>query len=93
MLKSRSRGSAGIRIPSKPYSRMPMRKRRSTLRHPTSPGLSLAGVRLAIVPGHVIGLPVLHQSSSCTHAVVNTPAETLGACFAHFPRAWQPSPC
>ena len=35
------------------------------LRHPTAPGLSLAGVRL-IIPDHVVGPPVLRALSLCT---------------------------
>ncbi len=35
------------------------------LRHPTAPGLSLAGVRL-IIPDHAVGLPVLRTLSLCT---------------------------
>ena len=35
------------------------------LRHPRAPGLSLAGIRLA-VPGHAKGLPVLRALSLCT---------------------------
>jgi hypothetical protein len=30
---------------------------------------------------------VLLRSSSCTHAIATTPAELMGACFAHFPRS------
>ena len=43
------------------------------LRHPAAPGLSLAGVRLAI-PGHASGLPVLRTLSLC-------------ACRRHYPGA------
>ncbi len=32
-----------------------------------------------------MGLPVLHRSSSCMHAVANTPAEPQGPSFTHFP--------
>src|SRR6202047_1363208 len=35
------------------------------LRHPSAPGLSLAGVRL-IIPDHALGLPVLRALSWCT---------------------------
>src|SRR5580693_138961 len=35
------------------------------LRHPSAPGLSLAGVRL-IIPDHAVGLPVLRTLSLCT---------------------------
>src|SRR5260221_9371895 len=43
------------------------------LRHPTPPGLSLAGVRL-IIPDHAMGLPVLRALSLCT-------------CCRHYPGA------
>jgi hypothetical protein len=43
------------------------------LRHPTAPGLSLAGVRL-IIPDHALGLPVLRALS-------------LYACCRHYPGA------
>jgi hypothetical protein len=43
------------------------------LRHPAAPGLSLAGVRLAI-PGHASGLPVLRTLPLC-------------ACRRHYPGA------
>lgn len=33
-----------------------------------------------------MGLPVLQRSSSCMHAIANTPAEPLGALFARFPK-------
>ena len=32
-----------------------------------------------------MGFPVLHWSSSCTHAVATTPADSLGVSFSHFP--------
>src|SRR5271163_3096760 len=43
------------------------------LRHPSAPGLSLAGVRL-IIPDHAMGLPVLRALSLCT-------------CCRHYPGA------
>src|ERR1700724_2713220 len=43
------------------------------LRHPSAPGLSLAGVRL-IIPDHALGLPVLRALSWCT-------------CCRHYPGA------
>src|SRR5215475_10337631 len=43
------------------------------LRHPSAPGLSLAGVRL-IIPDHALGLPVLRALSLCT-------------CCRHYPGA------
>jgi hypothetical protein len=36
------------------------------LRHPTTPGLAVTGCRLVITPDHLMGLPVLPQSSFCT---------------------------
>ncbi|UIF84705.1 alcohol dehydrogenase catalytic domain-containing protein [Cupriavidus necator] len=53
------------------------------LRRPKEPGLSLAGVRLAI-PDHVKGLPVLLRFP-CAHAVATTPAQRLGVLPAHPP--------
>jgi hypothetical protein len=35
------------------------------LRHPTTPGLSLSGIRL-VIPDHAMGLPVLRTLSLCT---------------------------
>src|SRR6202040_1149854 len=46
---------------------------REALRHPSAPGLSLAGVRL-IIPDHALGLPVLRALSWCT-------------CCRHYPGA------
>ena len=43
------------------------------LRHPSAPGLSLAGVRL-IIPDHALGFPVLRALSLCT-------------CCRHYPGA------
>src|ERR1700731_3871518 len=43
------------------------------LRHPSAPGLSLAGIRL-IIPDHAVGLPVLRTLSLCT-------------CCRHYPGA------
>jgi hypothetical protein len=63
-----------------------LRRYYEPLRHPVAPGLSLAGVRLIVVSDRAIGLPVLHRSSPCMHAVATTPAEPLGALFARFPR-------
>jgi hypothetical protein len=61
------------------------RAERGPLRHPIASSLSLAGVRLIVESDRAMGFPVLHWSSSCTHAVATTPAEPLGAFFAHFP--------
>src|SRR6266404_4259155 len=46
------------------------------LRHPSAPGLSLAGVRL-IIPDHALGLPVL-RALPCVHAAATTPVQRLG---------------
>ena len=63
-LEPRSHPSTGItRLPR--YS--------EPLRHPRAPGLSLAGVRL-VIPGHVLGFPVLRALSLCT-------------CCRHYPGA------
>ena len=51
------------------------------------------GCPVGLAPDHAMRLPVLLRSSSCTHAVIITPADSLGAYFARFPRQWQPSPC
>jgi hypothetical protein len=46
------------------------------LRHPTTPGLSLSGIRL-VIPDHAMGLPVLRTLSLCT-CPATTPAQRLG---------------
>jgi len=63
-LELRSLPSAGITRLQRYYE---------PLRHPNAPGLSLAGVRLAI-PGHAMELPVLRTPSLC-------------ACRRHYPGA------
>src|SRR6202011_275554 len=60
------------------------------LRHPTPPGLSLAGVRL-IIPDHAMGLPVLVRFP-CVHAAATTPVQRLGVLCAHLTQPYQPSP-
>jgi len=70
-------------LPSTGVTRLP--RYYEPLRHPIAPGLSVTGVRLVFAPDHAMGLPVLHRSSSCMHAVANTPAEPQGARFALFP--------
>src|SRR6516164_6906601 len=50
-------------LPSTGITRLPRYCR--PLRHPSAPGLSLAGVRL-IIPDHALGLPVLRALSLCT---------------------------
>ena len=58
-------------LPSTGVTRLP--RCCEPLRHPRAPGLSLAGVRLAI-PDHVVGPPVLRTLSLCT-------------CCRHYPGA------
>ena len=60
------------------------------LRHPKEPGLSLAGIRLA-VPGHAKGLPVLHALSLCT-CRRHYPGAAVGRRLRSFARPYQPSP-
>ena len=50
-------------LPSTGITRLP--RYYEPLRHPSAPGLSLAGVRL-IIPDHTHGPPVLHTLSLCT---------------------------
>ncbi len=54
------------------------------LRHPTRPGLSLAGVRLAVTHRHRWGFPCC-VFLLCLRAVAITPVEPLGASIVHFP--------
>src|SRR5271166_4410375 len=58
-------------LPSTGITRLP--RYYEPLRHPSAPGLSLAGVRL-IIPDHAVGLPVLRALSLCT-------------CCRHYPGA------
>ena len=58
-------------LPSPGITRLP--RYYEPLRHPSAPGLSLAGVRL-IIPDHALGLPVLRALSLCT-------------CCRHYPGA------
>ena len=55
------------------------------LRHPSAPGLSLAGVRL-IIPDHAVGLPVLRALSLCTCC-----RHYPGAAAGRFPRSSRPA--
>ena len=71
------------------------------LRHPTQPGLVLAGVRLEVTPLHCVGLPVLRQISLYVHAVTFTlppwsrslPAEPPDSvALTHWPGpSWNPA--
>ena len=49
------------------------------------PSSAPRGAPVGRAHGHTTGLPVLPLSSSFVHAIVTTPAEPVGACFAHFP--------
>src|SRR5450631_1907752 len=60
------------------------------LRHPSAPGLSLAGVRL-IIPDHALGLPVLHALSLCT-CCRHYPGTADGRSLRSFTHPYQPSP-
>ncbi len=51
---------------------------RLSVRQPSRPGLSLAGVRLKVTRLYQMGLPVLQVSPICRHAVANTPVRSLG---------------
>jgi hypothetical protein len=55
------------------------------LRHPRRPGLSLAGVRLAVTCRHRWGFPCF-VALLCRRAVATTPVGPLGACIVRFPR-------
>ena len=60
------------------------------LRHPSTPGLSLTGVRL-IITDHVTGLPVLRALSLCASRR-QYPGAATGRRLAHVARSFQPSP-
>jgi len=60
------------------------------LRHPSAPGLSLAGVRL-IIPDHALGLPVLRALSLCT-CCRHYPGAATGRHACSFTQPYQPSP-
>jgi hypothetical protein len=69
------------------------RRRRSykPLRHPAAPDSAARAAPVSHAPGHITGLPVLRLFFSFVHAVVNTPAESMGAVFRSLPHRWQPS--
>jgi hypothetical protein len=52
---------------------------------PWCPAQLLAERQLAVRAATPRGFPCCHLSSSFMHAIVTTPAEPVGACFAHFP--------
>src|SRR5580692_11419824 len=60
------------------------------LRHPSAPGLSLAGVRL-IIPITHWGFPCCVRFP-CVHAAATTPVQRLGVVFARVTQPCQPSP-
>ena len=80
-LELRSLPSTGITRPQRYYE---------PLRHPKTPGLSLAGVRL-VVPDHALGLPVLHALSLCT-CCCHYPGTAPGRRLRSFTQTYQPSP-
>ena len=43
-------------------------------------------VAVGLAIGNLGSRPVLHQSSSSMHTIVTTPAESLGALIARFPK-------
>src|ERR1700726_3972764 len=60
------------------------------LRHPSAPGLFLAGVRL-IIPITHWGFPCCVRFP-CVHAAATTPVQRLGVVFARVTQPCQPSP-
>ena len=54
------------------------------LRHPRAPGLSLAGVRLAVSPATPRGFPCFVRFP-CVHAAATTPVRRMGVVFALSP--------
>ena len=60
------------------------------LRHPSAPGLSLAGVRLIILITHR-GFPCCVRFP-CGHAAATTPVQRRGVFLAHLAPPCQPSP-
>ena len=61
------------------------------LRHPSAPGLSLAGVRL-IIPDHALGFPVLRALSLCTCCRHYPGAADGRTCRSKIAHPCQPSP-
>src|ERR1700746_375129 len=75
-------------LPSAGITRL--RRYYGPLRHPSAPGLSLAGVRL-IIPDHAVGVPVLRALFLCT-CCRQYPVQRLGVILAHLAQPYQPSP-
>src|SRR5471030_2430855 len=69
-------------LPSTGVTRL--RRYYEPLRHPKRPGLSLAGIRLAVTYHHRWGFPCF-VFLLCLRAVATTPAGPLGACIVHYP--------
>jgi hypothetical protein len=69
-------------LPSTGVTRL--RRYYGPLRHPKRPGLSLAGVRLAVTHRHRWGFPCC-MFLLCLRAVAITPVGPLGAWIVHFP--------
>ena len=75
-------------LPSTGITRL--RRYYGPLRHPRAPGLSLAGVQLAI-PGHAMGLPVFRALSLCT-CCRHYPGAADGRRLRSLSQPYQPSP-
>jgi hypothetical protein len=69
-------------LPSTGVTRLP--RYYEPVRHPTRPGLSLAGVRLAVTHRHRWGFPCC-VFLLCLRAAAITPVGPLGASIVHFP--------
>ena len=77
---SRSPATSGVRLELRPLPSpgiTRLHRYYEPLRHPRPPGLSLAGVRLAI-PGHGLGLPLVSVRFPCVHAADSTPVAEAG---------------
>jgi hypothetical protein len=75
-------------LPSTGITRLP--RYYKPLRHPTAPGLSLAGVRL-VIADHAAGLPVLRALTLCT-CCHHYPGAATRDMLRSFPQPYQSSP-
>ena len=75
-------------LPSTGITRLP--RYYKPLRHPTAPGLSLAGVRL-VIADHATGLPVLRALTLCT-CCHHYPGAATGNTRRSISQPYQPSP-
>ena len=76
-------------LPSTGITRL--RRYYEPLRHPKRPGLSLAGVRLAVTRHHRWGFPCF-VFLLCLRAVATTPGGTAGCIYRSLPQRQRPSP-